>query len=94
LIDKFQIDDHNVPALLLRADGRLMAFWTTHGGVTGRQKMYVRVTAAPHDTTKWNPVQTFDFGSPHGFSYANPFQLSAEGGRIYFFWRAVDYNPT
>ena len=94
LIDKFQIDDHNVPALLLRADGHLMAFWTTHGGVSGQQKMYVRVTAKPHDTSAWEPIQTFDFGSPHGFSYANPFQLSAENGRIYFFWRAIDFNPT
>ena len=94
LIENFQIDDHNVPALLLRADGHLMAFWTTHGGVTGKQTMYVRVTTAPHDASQWDPVQTFDFGSPHGFSYANPFQLSAESNRIYFFWRAIDFNPT
>ena len=94
LVDHFQVDDHNVPALLLRADGHVMAFWTTHSGQASAPKMFVRVTTKPHDTTAWDPIQTLDFGSPHGFSYANPFQLPAEAGRIYFFWRSFNYNPT
>src|SRR5512140_28859 len=37
LREKFQIDDHNVPGFLLRGDGRLMAFYTWHGGTTLRE---------------------------------------------------------
>jgi hypothetical protein len=94
LREKFQIDDHNVPGFLLRSDGRLMAFSTWHGGTAARREMYVRETLRPKDASAWTPERSFDAQSPDRFSYANPFQLSAEKGRIYLFWRSIDYNPT
>ena len=94
LREKFQIDDHNVPGLLLRSDGRLMAFYTWHGGPAARREMFVRETVRPKDPSDWTPERSFDAQSPNGFSYANPFQLSAEMGRIYLFWRSIQFNPT
>jgi hypothetical protein len=94
LREKFQVDDHNVPGFLLRNDGRLMAFYTWHRGVTGLPEMFVRETVRPRDAGEWTPERSFNAQSPHGFSYANPFQLSAERGRIYLFWRGIDFNPT
>lgn len=91
---RFQADDHNTPALLLRRDGRLMAFYTTHGGPPGKRLMYTRTTVRPYDASEWAPAGTFDAQVPHGFTYANPFQLSAENNRIYLFWRALHFNPT
>lgn len=91
----FQIDDHNTPGLLLRSDGRIMAFYTTHGGTRSPQRrMYFRVTARPGDASEWEPEQSFDAGVEAGFTYANPFQLAAENNRLYLFWRALDFNPT
>jgi len=39
LHSKFQIDDHDVPGLVIRHDGRLMAFYTAHGGPKGNNSM-------------------------------------------------------
>jgi hypothetical protein len=86
-----QADDHNVPGLLLRQDGRLMAFYTAHGNL---RRMFYRVSARPRDAAEWEPEESFDAGVTDGFTYANPFQLASEGGRLYFFWRGKDWNPT
>src|SRR4051812_28655901 len=32
LMTDFQVDDHDHPAVLLRPDGRLQAFWSAHNG--------------------------------------------------------------
>lgn len=87
----FMRDDHNVPGLLLRADGRLMAFYCLHNK---EPRMFYRVTSTPGDASRWEPEQSYNAGVTDRFTYANPFQLSAEGGRIYNFWRALDFNPT
>jgi hypothetical protein len=91
----FQVDDHNVPALLLRHDGRLMAFYTMHAGPASMERlMWHRTTEQPYDPSAWGPEESFNAEVPNGFSYANPFQLSGEHDRIYFFWRALGFNPT
>lgn len=87
----FQRDDHNVPGLLLRQDGRLVAFYTTHGTM---REMFYRVSKRPRDASEWEEEQSFDAGVNDRFTYANPFQLRNERNRIYFFWRARDFNPT
>jgi putative BNR repeat neuraminidase len=93
LREKFPVDDHNVPGLLLRNDGRLMAFYTEHGGLRSHNPMNLRVSAGPRDAGAWEPEQSFSAGVETGASYANPFQLSAEHNRIYLFWRGIDFNP-
>ncbi len=87
----FQRDDHNVPGLLMRQDGRLMAFYTEHSRL---RQMFYRVSKRPRDAAEWEAEQSFDAGVQDGFTYANPFQLGGERNRIYFFWRARDRNPT
>ncbi len=91
LARNFTADDHNVAGLLLRDDGRLMAFYAQHDA---EPRMYYRVTKRPGHARSWQREQTFDAGVRRGFTYANPFQLSAEKGRIYNFWRAIEFNPT
>src|SRR6266542_2254642 len=92
LKQNFQIDDHNNPSLLLRPDGHLIAFWSAHIG--GR--MYYRRTVGPEDVTAWEPERFVPTNSegPWGYTYPNPVQLSAEGNRIWLFWRGGNFNPT
>lgn len=40
---KFQVDDHNAPGMLMRHHGRLMAFYTEHGGPKASNPMLWRV---------------------------------------------------
>jgi hypothetical protein len=88
----FQIDDHVNPSLLVRPDGRLIAFYSAHIGTA----MYYRQTVRPEDVTSWGPERTVptNVGSTWGYTYPNPVQLSAEGDRIWLFWRGGNFNPT
>src|SRR6266545_3699939 len=88
----FQIDDHAGPSLLLRPDGHLLAFWSAHIGGA----MYYRRSVLPEDVTSWEPERTVptNTSGTWGFTYPNPVQLSAEGDRIWLFWRGANFNPT
>jgi hypothetical protein len=88
----FQIDDHANPSLLVRPDGRLMVFWSAHIGGA----MFYRRSVRPEDVTAWEAERRVPTNSPGpwGFTYPNPVQLSAEGNRIWLFWRGGNFNPT
>jgi BNR repeat-containing family member len=89
---RLQVDDHNNPSILIRPDGHLLVFWSTHAGPT----MWYRRSARPEDIGAWEPERTFPTNTPGsgGFTYPNPMQLSAEGNRLYLFWRGGNMNPT
>jgi hypothetical protein len=89
---RFQIDDHDTPSILVRRDGRLMVFWSAHAG----PHMYYRTSLRPEDVTAWGAEHTMATNTPgtRGYTYPNPVQLSAEGNRIYLFWRGGNFNPT
>ncbi|WP_028059869.1 BNR-4 repeat-containing protein [Candidatus Solirubrobacter pratensis] len=82
------VDDHNNPALLLRADGRVQAFYSAHGG----PQMYSRLSS---DGIEWDVEQRVGVNTPgsRGYTYPNPVQLAGEDGRIHLFWRGGDWNP-
>ena len=89
---RLQIDDHNNPSILVRPDGRLLVFWSTHAGPT----MWYRRSARPEDVSAWEPERVFPTNTPgsRGYTYPNPVQLSAEGNRVYLFWRGGNFNPS
>lgn len=88
---RLEVDDHDNPSLLVRPDGHLLAFWSRHNGGA----MYYRRTARPQDVSSWEPVRTIPTNTPgpRGYTYPNPVQLSAEGNRVYLFWRGGDWKP-
>ena len=95
LHERFEGDDHDAPALMIRPDGRYLAAYSKHNG---DRLTHWRVSAEPHDATRWNEVQFFDWFQPPASigdnltSYANVFHLSAEG-RSYNFVRSVNRDP-
>lgn len=87
-----QCDDHNVPGLLIKRDGTMLATYARHG--TDRFFTY-RLSSSTNPCTPadWGPeLESADTGA--GVTYANPFQLAIEAGRIYNFARNLNYNPT
>lgn len=92
-IDEIGQDDHNVPALLLRPDGRYLAMYTNHNA--DKLSRY-RVSAGPHDGSTWEAKQVFDWkaeiDSNFNTTYSNLFYLSAED-RTYNFARADQRSP-
>ena len=88
LAEAFQPDDHDVPALLELQDGRVAAFYQTHGPHSteaGTTLMRWRIARNPGDPTAWGPERTLEV--PGSISYANPFVLPDENGRLYNFFR-------
>ena len=86
-------DDHDNPALLMLADGRLMLFYSHHD----LGPMRYRTSLRPEDITAFGPervLHTNVNGPPHkGWTYPNPVQLRSERNRIFLFWRAANWNP-
>jgi len=90
-------DDHNAAAILIRPDGRYLAMYSRHNV---DNFTYWRVSTNPHDTSKWNDEQTFDWTSlfakvdpKNHATYCNLFYLPAEN-RTYNFSRAINTDPS
>ena len=89
-----EVDDHNNPAFVKLQNGGYMTFYSKH------VKKYLYYHHQGKDSL-FGPVQVFD---PVGkeelkkfplrqVTYANPYQLSKENGRIYCFGRWTGYKP-
>ena len=95
VLARLERDDHDVASLLLRSDGRLIAFYTNH---THDRLMRWRISEGTGgDVSSWQPERTFDTGG--GVCYSNPFELPAEaegGGTppILNFYRSLGISPT
>jgi hypothetical protein len=88
--EKFEVDDHDCPALLQLPDGRLAAFFSLHAA----GDMHLRITTKPRDISQWTDDRTLGFGAAgKGTTYANPAMLSDENNAIYLFWRGNDFKP-
>lgn len=94
LHEQYQRDDHDNPSFLFLPDGRLMAFYSKHGG----PEMNARVTARPGNFSEWQPERILDIygvGRPRkSITYPNPVVLSDEANAIYLFWRGDTWKPT
>ncbi len=88
--EKLEIDDHDAPSLMVLPDGRLAVFYSLHGG----KDLYLCLSEKPEDLTAWGPRRRLPFEPDrNGLTYTNPVRLSAEGGRIYLFWRGLGFKP-
>jgi BNR repeat-containing family member len=92
----FEQDDHDAPGMLVLPDGRYLAAYSTHNQ---EPRMFFRISKDPGDPFAWEPATEFvtpgtkgNWGGDNA-TYANPFRLPAEKGRIYLFHRGVSQDP-
>ena len=86
-----QLDDHNNPGLLVKPDGAMLAIYSRH---ISDQYFAWRISATnPASPAAWGAEQTIAT-SGAGMTYANPFQLANESGKIFNFCRNQNFNPT
>ncbi|MDQ6631560.1 MAG: BNR-4 repeat-containing protein [Verrucomicrobiota bacterium] len=87
-----QRDDHNNPGLLVKEDGTMLAIHARHGS---DQFFSYRLSTSTNPVTPsdWTSEQTIS-STGAGVTYANPYQLSVESGRVYNFMRDLNFNPT
>jgi hypothetical protein len=85
-------DDHDNPALLVRQDNTILALNARHS--TDQFFAYrVALNTNPTHPTDWSAEQTVP-ATGAGLTYANPYQLSGESGKVYNFSRDLNFNPT
>ena len=88
LYSHLQADDHANPSCLLLPDGRLMVFFTKHGG-----NLYYTTSKMPEDITTFEAVDSLDLGAR--LCYTNPVMLREENNRIFVFFRGgSDWKPS
>lgn len=92
LHEKFQRDDHNVPALYARPDGSILAMYARHG----TEKRHHYRISDPKDYTKWGNAQTFEhtYDDKRGVTYMNLYKLEEEGLLYNFFRDGEHFNPS
>ena len=92
---RFEQDDHDGPALHVLPDGRVLAVYTRH---SFERRVFWRVSESD-DLLQWGPEQVLEtpgvdhppFGGDN-VTYSNLFQPSAEGGRVYNYFRSVSHQ--
>ncbi|WP_193103625.1 BNR-4 repeat-containing protein [Brachybacterium sp. FME24] len=85
----FEADDHDVPALHRRPDGRWLAVYARH---KSDDLTHWRISE-PDDPTRWGEERTVDWSrhtGGRGVTYSNLHELD---GRLYCFARAVNDDP-
>lgn len=83
-------DDHNNPSLLQLDDGRILAAYAPHDT---QPYWYWRHGRLVDDSVAWSAERRTDALGATA-TYANLFQLREEGGRVYDFFRGINFNPT
>lgn len=82
-------DDHSNPTILIRPDGRLVAFYIYHGDNLG---IRYRISVNPYDASAWGAETLFAAPSSQitqtARSYPSPVMLSNESNKVYVFFRA------
>lgn len=84
-----EVDDHDVPALWRRPDGRWLAVYAKHK----TDDLTRWNVSEPGDPTAWGPEAQFDWADlteGRGVTYSN---LHALDGRLYCFARAINDDP-
>ena len=95
LADRFERDDHDVPALHAREDGRLVAVYAGHGK---DNVMRWRVAVQPHAVAAWGPEQQLAVqlgGEGRGVTYANLLRVQDAAGRelLLCAFRGAGWDP-
>jgi hypothetical protein len=95
LYDKLEFDDHNNPAFVETKEGDILAFYTKHS----KQHLYFnRSKKGLFDFGKAVQIDPVDSIELQKFprktiTYANPYSLEKEKGRIYCFGRWTGFKP-
>ncbi|MDL2223970.1 BNR-4 repeat-containing protein [Bacteroidales bacterium OttesenSCG-928-M06] len=81
---KLEVDDHDVPAILIREDGHIVVFYSKHQASGPMQRV---ISTNPEDISSFSTSYTW--GS--NVSYPNPFQV---GDSICLLYRGINWHPT
>lgn len=79
--EDFEADDHDAPTFLMDREGRVIVYYTKHGGPAIRWRRSTR----PEDVSSFEAEQTI--APSNGHTYPMPVRLQEADDRIYLFYR-------
>lgn len=79
-------DDHDVPGIMVKSDGRIVAVYSHHAC----QTIWYRISANPEDVTSWFTERVMLNDGTRTFTYPTPVRLPAESNRTYVMFRDGD----
>jgi hypothetical protein len=92
-----EVDDHDNPSLFFESDGTIQVYYTRHSANDG---IFFTQSLNPENIHDWSETRILalnDTISGSGFSktytYTNIIQLKEESGRLFLFWRGLDFKP-
>ncbi|HEX8523823.1 MAG TPA: BNR-4 repeat-containing protein [Tepidisphaeraceae bacterium] len=89
----FQSDDHDNPAFILTSPTTIQSFYSPHGGAAVRTQPITLTGSNSFSLgAPLNLTRSGDVTGSNGWTYANPFRLSAEN-KTYVFSRGPNFNP-
>ncbi len=98
IYDGLQVDDHDDPSILFDEEGRLLVFFNKHSGAN---PLYLSRSEKPESITTIGKPERLALNDldrypdmRDSYTYTHPVRLSDEGGRIYLFWRGIDFKPS
>ncbi|NMH86861.1 glycoside hydrolase family 88 protein [Flavivirga algicola] len=92
LHEKFEKDDHNVPALYVRPDHSILAIWAKHA----HEKKHYSSISSPSNYLEWGERKEFvhDYKAKVGVTYMNLYHMKDEGLLYNFFRDGPSFNPS
>ncbi|WP_298530582.1 glycoside hydrolase family 88 protein [uncultured Algibacter sp.] len=92
LHEKFQRDDHDVPALYQRPDKSVLAVWAKHGD----EKIHHYNISTSNDYLKWGIPKQYhhEYNDTRGVTYTNLYYLKNENRLYNFFRSGLTFNPS
>lgn len=84
LIEKYEVDDHDNPAIFIRKDGHIIVWVSKHTSAPAHRF----ISSNAEDITSWNN-DNYQFGV--NVTYPYPFQVEDQ---IYVFYRGLNWHPT
>ncbi len=92
LHEKFEKDDHNVPALYVRPDNSILAMWAKHA----HNKKHYTSISSPINYMEWGGPKEFlhEYDGNAGVTYMNLYHMKEEGLLYNFFRDGPSFNPS
>ena len=94
----FEKDDHDSPSIHIDGEGYIYVFFSKHAET---EPMHLRKSLKPEDISAFGPDKLLEINDVkkypewrNSYTYYSPVSLSAEGGRMYVFWRGMDGKPS
>ncbi|MBA3684995.1 MAG: BNR-4 repeat-containing protein [Planctomycetes bacterium] len=92
LHDRFELDDHDSPALLVRPDNRILAVYAKHG----KEWRFNYRISRQDSPLEWDAEIKYTPNLRTRLTYSNLYCLSEESNRVYNFFRGLyfSYKPS